>query len=221
MTLDARSRETGKKAARRVRRDGHVPCVLYGAHIDPVHLQVEALPLKRLAFGRSANQVQITMDGQEWNCVLKDVDLHPVTDDPIHADFQALTEGERITITVPLRFIGTPVGQKEGGDTQHVLTQLTVSCLPKDIPGQIEVDISGLQIGEAFHVSDLALENVEIEMNPQQTLVTVVAPTLEPVEPETVGIEIGEEVEAAEGEEFAEGEGEEGEEEDENFEEDL
>ncbi len=223
MTLEARARALGKKAARRVRREGGVPCVLYGHHVDPVHFQVPALPLKRLAFGRSANRVEVTLDGEAWSCVLKVIDLHPITDEPIHADFQVLQEGERIRITVPIRFVGTPAGQKEGGDTQHILTQLDVICFPKDIPAQVEVDVTELDIGEAIHVSDLELENVEIEMNPQQTIVTVVAPTIEPVEPEEPvltleELEEGEMVEAPEGEEeVGLEEGEEGE----DFEEDL
>lgn len=219
--LDARPRELGTKAARKVRYEGNVPCVLYGSNIDPVHFQVPALPLKRLAFGRSANRVQISMDGDQWNCVLKALDMHPVTDEPIHADFQALTAGERITITVPIRFIGTPEGQKEGGDTQHILNELSVSCLPADIPERIEIDVTELMIGDSIHVSDLDVENVEFQMNPEQTIVTVVAPTLEPVEPELgEDVEVGEEVEALEGEEEL-AEGEEGAEEDEDFEDDL
>lgn len=209
--IEGESREVGKTAARKVREEGFVPCVLYSRNVDPVSFKVSALRLKRLAFSRQANQVEVTVDGSSWNCILKDVDLHPITDDPIHADFQVLQEGERVTLTVPIRFLGTPVGQTEGGDTQYALTEIRISCLPKDIPSNIEVDVSELDIGDALHVSDLEVEGVKFEMNPGQTIAVVVAPRVEPVTTtaavtEEELAEEGELVETEEGEELPEGE---------------
>ena len=204
-------RDVGKTATRRIRNQGDVPCVLYSRNVDPVVFKMPAIQLKRLAFSRQANQVEVAVGDQSWNCILKDVELHPITDTPIHADFQVLQEGERVTLTVPVRFLGTPIGQTEGGDTQFSLTEIRISCLPKDIPSNIEVDISELDIGDALHVSDLDVEGVKFEMNPGQTLAVVVAPRVEPVTTTAAAteeelLEEGELVETEEGEPLPEGE---------------
>ena len=216
--IEAKAREAGKKAARAARRDGEVPCVLYGRQVDAVSFQVPELSLRPLIYTDETHRVLIKVDGEEWECIMKDVVMHPVTDRPRHADFQVLQQGELITLTVPIQYHGTPVGQNEGGDTQVVMNEIEVRCLPKDIPSHIDVDISGLDIGDALHVSDLTTEGVEFGSAPGQTLVTVVVPRseeeLEEMEAEA-GIVREEADILEEGEEGAEGEeeGAEGEEE--------
>lgn len=204
INLEATSRDVKKKGARATRREGNVPCVLYGRHVDPVVFQVSEKSLKPLIFTNETHLVNVAMDGDSWDCIVKDLVFHPVTDRPIHVDFQVLQAGEKITLTVPIRYIGTPIGQTEGGVTNFAVTELEISCLPKDIPSQIDVDISGLNINEALHVSDLDLENIEIHALDRQTLVAVVPPRAEEVvEDEDVeGVLLeGEEGEAIEGEE--------------------
>jgi large subunit ribosomal protein L25 len=121
---------------------------------------------------------QVEMDGNTWHCILKDYDLHPLTDRPLHADFQALEEGDTVTLTVPVHYAGIPIGQQNGGDTQQIARELTISVLPGNIPSQIEVDISELAIGDSLHVYDLETD-YEIKTSKNQTLVTVVAPQIE------------------------------------------
>lgn len=216
VNVDAATRETGSKAARSIRREGRVPCILYSRHTEPVAFQMPSLQLKRLAFSRDTQRIEVSVDGEAWPCVLKDFDLHPITDEPIHADFQVLEEGEEIALTVPVQFIGTPVGQTEGGDTQYVLNQIDIACLPGAIPEHIEVNVEALDIGDSLHVYDLDVEGVRFRIRPEQTLVTVVAPFVEPVEEEEPVLteeellEEGELVETAEGEEGEEGEATEG-----------
>lgn len=225
-TIEAEKRETGKRASRQVRRSGNVPCVLYSRSTEPVHFQMPALQLKRLAFTRRTSRIEVNVGGESWSCVLKDIVLHPITDEPRHADFQVLQAGERITLTVPVRFQGVPVGQTEGGDTQVILNEVEVSCLPQDIPTHIEVDIAALDIGDSIHIYDLEVEGVEFEMNPEQTVVTVVAPYVEPDPEELEETLLGEEAMAEEGEladtaEAADGAEATGAEGDEDFDEDL
>jgi large subunit ribosomal protein L25 len=227
--LDAEPRETGKKASRAIRRNENVPCVLYGRDVENVFFQVPALDLRPLIYADATHRVEVTLNGDSWECIMKDIDFDPVSDQPQHVDFQVLLEGEEIKITVPLRFEGVPFGQTEGGDTQLVQTELDVRCLPKDIPDAIEVDISELDIGESIHVEDLEEEGVTFLAQPRQTLVTVVPPTvleLEPEAPEAEEVseeeeaelaEAGEVADTAEAETEAEAEGEA----DEEFEEDL
>lgn len=122
-----------------------------------------------------------------------------------------------VTLIVPVRFHGTPLGQKEGGNTQVVLHEVEVRCLPKDIPSHIDVDISALTIGDAIHVEDLSVEGGELLGRPEQTVVTVVPPRAIEVEEEPeVEFELDEE-----GEPIIPEEGEEGEEDAEGAEEEV
>ncbi len=176
ITINAAPREAGKKGSKSVRRAGNVPCVLYGHNVEPVTFQVPELALKPLIFTSELHVAHIEMEGEAWDCVMKAIDFHPVTDRPIHADFLVLQRGEAVTLTVPVQFHGTPVGQKEGGDTQLLLHEIQVNCLPKDIPSHIDVDIANLQIGDAIHVRDLDVPGVTIVESPDKTVVSVVPP---------------------------------------------
>ena len=177
--IEAKERQPGKKHARAARRAEEVPCVLYGRHVDAVPFQVPELSLRPLIYTSETHRVLIKVNGNEWECILKDVVMHPVTDRPRHADFQVLQQGEKITLTVPIQYHGIPVGQSEGGDTQVIMNEIEVSCLPKDIPSHIDLDISALAIGDALHVSDIESEGLEFGSAPTQTLVTVVPPRTE------------------------------------------
>jgi len=176
--IEAQPRETGSKAARDVRQNDNVPCILYGSAVESTPLQVPIPALNKLIHGRSAPVAEVHLDGESHNCILKDFDLHPITDRPLHADFQALEDGRKVTLTVPIHFQGVPLGQKNGGDTQLIVRELTISVLPENIPAQIDIDIEDLAIGDSIHIYDLDVE-YDIKMADQQTLVTVVAPHIE------------------------------------------
>jgi len=213
-TLQAHPRETGSKAARDIRNDNDVPCILYGRDTDPVPFRVDVNDMNKLIFGRTSPVIDVELDGERWKTILKDFDLHPITDRPQHADFQVLREGRKVTLTVPINYVGIPAGQQEGGDTQIIVRELTISVVPANIPSEIEVDIADLEIGDSIHVYDLDT-TYDVKMSSEQTLVTVVAPHLEavtaPGEEEEVEEEELEEGELPEGEEAAEGEEAEGE----------
>jgi large subunit ribosomal protein L25 len=210
ITLDAQPRELGSSAARAVRRDGDVPCVLYGPHQEPVHFRVPVLALRPLIYTAETHRVTLELDGESYECITKHIDYHPVTDVPVHADFYALTAGEEITMTVPVAIVGAAPGVKAGGILSQPLNELTVRCLPKDIPSSIEVDISELEIGDSIHVSDIAGEGLAIETDPSRTIVSIMAPTAEPVEEDEAGLLL--EGDLPEGEGDGEGEETEGEE---------
>lgn len=196
--IEAQSRETGSKAAREIRENNRVPCVLYGRTVESTPLQIPIAALDKLIYRRTAPVAEVKVDGESWSCILKDYDLHPLTDRPLHADFQALEEGTEVTLTVPVHYTGIPIGQQNGGDTQQIVRELTISVLPENIPAQIEVDVTDLAIGDSIHVYDLDVE-YEVKTAPSQTLVTVVAPqievtpTTEEEEEEEVELELTEE----------------------------
>lgn len=198
ITLDAQSREAGKRAARAARRTGDVPCILYGRHVETVAFQVSEKSLQPLIYTHETHLITVNLDSDSWECVVKDIVFHPVTDRPLHADFQVLQAGEQVTLSVPVRYLGTPIGQTEGGRITYVVNELEVSCLPKDIPSYIDVDVSAVAIGDTIHVSDLNLPNLEIHAPEDQILMTILKPrTLE----ETTTVE-----EPLEGEEALDGE---------------
>ena len=177
ITLDVQPRETGKAAAKAVRRDGLVPCVLYGVHTEPVHFAVETLALRPLIFTTETYRVAVSVDGADHEAILKEVDFHPVTETPIHADFQALTAGELLTMTIPIHLEGTPRGVKGGGVLSQPLNELQIRALPKDIPGHVSIDVTALQVGESIHVEELALgDAIEVLTEAQRTVASVTAP---------------------------------------------
>lgn len=199
ITLDAKPRAVGKKASRAARRDGDVPCVLYGHRIEPVAFQVPEPSLKPLIYTNETHLVKIEVDKEAWECIIKAIEFHPVTDRPMHADFQVLQAGEKITLSVPVQYVGTPIGQTEGGHTAYSVHELDVSCLPKDIPSHIDVDVSEVAIGDVLHVGDLSIEGIEFLAPPEQILMTVLKPRA--VVEEVVDEELleGEEEEGEEG----------------------
>lgn len=189
ITLPIEPRETGKAAARSVRGAGLVPCVLYGSHTEPVHFSATMLDLRPLIYTSETYLVSVTADGNEYECIIKDVDFHPVTDKPIHIDFQALTRGEAITMAIPIHLEGQPQGVKDGGNLSQPLNEIVIRCLPKDIPGHVSIDVTPLVIGDSLHVRDLDLpETIELLTDAVRTIVTVSAPRREE-EPEALAVE--------------------------------
>lgn len=201
----------GKGASRRLRRTGYVPGILYGAGKDPVQLQLphnEVLKhAEHEAFYSQILNLQLPTGSER--VVLKDLQRHPFKAQIMHMDFLRINENEALTMRVPIHFINEDkcVGVKTGGGViSHLMTELEIICLPRDLPEYIEVDVEAVDLGEAVHLSDLNMpENVEIASlahggDASQTVVSVQVPrAIE--EPEDV-VE-GEEVEGAEGAEAA------------------
>lgn len=195
IAIPAQSRTTGKKGARAARRSGAVPCVLYGHHVDPVVFQVSEKSLKPLIHTDQMHLVEVSLNENAWECILKDVAFHPVTDRPVHVDFQVLQAGEKVTLTVPVRFVGTPVGQALGGHTNFVVHELSVTCLPKHIPSQIDVAVEHVDIGGAVHVGDIIEPDLEFGAPDDQVLMTVLRPRAEEEPAEETELVEGEQLE--------------------------
>lgn len=180
--LNATARPAGKGAARAARRNQEVPCVLYGGGLaENVTFQVTELALRPLIYTAETHTVAITVDGQTYDAILKSVVMHPVTDRAFHADFVALKRGEKLKITVPLQTRGTAPAVREGLLLTTSLHELEVTCLPKDIPGHLDVDLSSLAtLTDSIRVGDLTLpDGVTTATDPDTTVVAVVAPAAE------------------------------------------
>ncbi|MGZ4970490.1 MAG: 50S ribosomal protein L25/general stress protein Ctc [Methylobacter sp.] len=152
--------QSGKSAARRARRTGNVPAVIYGGHGEPRMLLLSHNEvIKHLAHEAVYSHIlDINVDGRTEKVVLKGVQRHPAKFQILHMDFLRVTMSEALKVHVPLHFINeqTSVGGKKGGIVTHAMIDVEVSCLPAALPDYIEVDLSGLDIGESIHLSDIA-----------------------------------------------------------------
>ena len=167
--LRAESRtELGKGASRRLRRSGRIPGTVYGASKDPQSISLshdEVLhQLDHEAFYSSV--LTLNVDAQSEQVVVKDLQRHPYKPDILHIDFLRIDEKQKITMRVPLHFLNEQqcVGVKSGGGViSRIMTELEISCLPKDLPEYIDVDLADVNLGESVHLSDIVLpEGVEI-----------------------------------------------------------
>ena len=162
--------DKGKGASRRLRRTGYVPGILYGSDKDPVSIQLEHNDVLKHTELEAFYSHILTLklpNGSE-RVVLKDMQRHPYKAQVMHMDFLRVRENEVLTMRVPLHFINeeTCVGVKDhGGVVSHLMTELEILCLPRDLPEYIEVDVIGLDVGDSLHLSDLKIpEGVEIAM---------------------------------------------------------
>ncbi|MBW1977599.1 MAG: 50S ribosomal protein L25 [Deltaproteobacteria bacterium] len=195
-TLSARIREDkGKGVARKLRRAKQVPAVFYGPNATPLKLVVDDGDLKAiLRETRGENvllQLQIeSKSGTDSKTVmLKELQTDPIKPVYLHADFYEISMDRELTLEIPIHLINTPVGVTRGGILQQVRRELNVSCLPGKVVEFIEVDVSGLDIGDAVHVSDIKLpEGIKSNEEPHLTVAVVSAPTVtaEKVEEEEV-----------------------------------
>jgi len=186
-------RRTGnrKGVARKLRRDGKVPAVLYGPKRATVSIAVVTDEfVRKLAHLEGSHLIRLVQDGRDAELhdkmvLLREMQRHPVTAEVLHADFYEVDLTERLTVSVPLRFVGKPVGVVDGGILQPIQREVEVECLPTEIPEFIEIDVSALHIHEAVHVGELRLpEGVTALGDAARPLVTVLPPTVEekPVE---------------------------------------
>ncbi len=184
LTLPAEARErSGKGAPRQLRRQGRVPAVIYGGKEEPTMIHVEEKELiKQLDTGHFMNSiVELEVDGKKLRTLPKDVALHPVTDRPEHVDFLRLAKGGKIEVSVPVVFLNEEAspGLKKGGVLNVVRHELELVCENDKIPGEIEVDVTGKEVGDSIHISEVQLpagsESAITDRN--FTIATLVAPS--------------------------------------------
>jgi large subunit ribosomal protein L25 len=160
--VNAQSRsDTGKGASRRLRRSGLLPGIVYGAHQEPTMISLQHHELIHTLENEAfySNLLTLKVDGKAQTVVLKDLQRHPAKPFILHVDFQRVQADEKIRLHVPIHFINEEScpGIKAGGQASHVMADVEISCLPKDLPEFIEVDMSTLEMGTILHASELAL----------------------------------------------------------------
>jgi len=167
--LTAEFRETqGKGASRRLRREGKVPAILYGGHSEARALTLSHQKLVIMLENERfySTILSLKVGDQTQNAILKDVQRHPYKNAIVHIDFQRVEDNQKIRMSIPLHFVGAAVSpgvKTQGGLVSHLRNEVEVSCLPKDLPEFIEVDMSALSLNESIHMSQLKIpEGVEL-----------------------------------------------------------
>ncbi|MCM3715790.1 50S ribosomal protein L25/general stress protein Ctc [Halalkalibacter oceani] len=185
--LKASPREDLKgSATRQLRKDGYVPAVLYGNKIESQPVSVEGVDFLKTVREVGKNGLfSLEVSGKNKHQVMiHDLQIDPLKNEYLHIDFFEVDMTSEIDAAVPVRLTGEAPGEKEGGIVSHLMYEISVKCLPSDIPEEISVDISGLAIGDSIQVADIrSTVQVEITSDDEETIVTVQPPAAE-VEPE-------------------------------------
>lgn len=191
--------EIGKQAAKRLRRSGKTPGIYYmhGEESVPISLDNKEL---YLVIHHEASIIDLKFDsGDKSKCVIREIQWHPVQDTPVHVDLMGIKMTEKGQFEVPVHLTGNPVGVKQqGGVLEQIIREISVECLPGDIPEHLEVDVTDLEIGDAIRVDQLEIDKVKILTDPSQSIAIVRAPRVveeedavagedEAAEPEVVG----------------------------------
>ena len=165
--------DVGKKATKAVRKEGSIPCVMYGGD-SPVHFAVKHNDVKALIYTPEFKLAEVSVDGNANKCIIKDITFHPVTDAITHIDFLRLVEGRKMKVEVPIKFVGTSPGVKAGGTMQQSVRRVKLKTTPANLVNSVTVSIDNLELGGAVRIRDIQpMEGVEV-MNPPGTPVASV-----------------------------------------------
>ena len=173
---------TGKKAAKELRKEGLVPCNLYGEKKDEKGLPealsfaIPATQLRKVVYSPDVYVVNVTIDGETHKAVMKEIQFHPTTDAVLHIDFFEVNETKPITIGIPVKLTGHAQGVRDGGRLSQAVRTLNVTAPYKQIPEVLNVDVTELKLGKAIKVAELNFEGLEIA-TPAQVVVCSVKAT--------------------------------------------
>ena len=202
--LDSKLREKSSKGIlRKQRKNGFIPAIVYGHNEPNVSIWIDEKSFTKILHTKSGPNILIKLNlgnGDVKTVIIKEIQRNVLTHKPIHIDFLVVSMKEKIEVNVPIKVVGEAPGVKiSGGILEHILRELTIRCLPNEIPEFIEVDVSKLNIGDSILVKDLPeLKNIEILSDKNSIIVNVVSPTrieetpvsvmeqLTPTEPEVI-----------------------------------
>lgn len=166
--LTGKKREAlGKKASKALRKEGYVPCNLYGEELvdgKPVSLAFAASfsELRKLIYTPHIYVIRIVIDGTPHTAVMKEIQFHPVTDAPLHVDFYEVNDQKPITIGIPVKLVGLAQGVRDGGRMNLSIRKINVTAPYQQIPEHLDVDVTALKIGKSIKVGDLSYEGIEL-----------------------------------------------------------
>jgi large subunit ribosomal protein L25 len=162
----------GKKDAKAARVAGRVPCVLYGSG-EQYYFSVRDVDIEKIVFSPDVYKVELEIEGMKKVAIIQELQIHPVKDKVQHVDFLELSDDKLVKIGIPVKLVGRSRGVMNGGRLQQVFRKLKVQALPKDLPSEIEIDISPIRIGQSRRVSDVSIPGVTL-LDPQNAVVVSV-----------------------------------------------
>jgi large subunit ribosomal protein L25 len=193
LSAEART-ETGKGVARKLRSAGRVPAVVYGHARQPQALSLQTRELEKLlsSISTGSTVVELTLGGATTKTLIREVQRHPFKKQILHVDFQELVAGEKVTVEIPLVFVGTPEGVRlSGALLEQILHSIEVLVDPANIPNHIDVDVTNLAMGHSLHVNELSLPaGLEVLTEQDATVCAVVAPRAVVEETPAEGVEV-------------------------------
>lgn len=205
VSLSGSPRENvGKQDAKRLRREGLVPVVLYGGK-NQLFASVKHIDLEKIIISPDVFHIELSMEDKKYSCIVQEVQFHPVTDEILHVDLLDVFADKPVVVPMPIRLVGNSIGVKNGGRLLQNLRKIRVRALVDDIPDYIEIDITKLRIGKAIRIEDLNFPKLEFLQSPNAVVVAVktaraaIVDDVEEDEDEE-GEETAEGAEAAEGE---------------------
>ncbi|GAB5401071.1 MAG: 50S ribosomal protein L25/general stress protein Ctc [Aureisphaera sp.] len=164
ITINGSQRESvGKVSTKALRNAGKVPCVVYGGE-TPIHFSADEIAFKNLVYTPNVHTVVISLeDGTKVECILQDIQFHPVNDRILHIDFYQIFDEKEVTMNIPVKITGNSRGVRNGGVLRIVNRKLRVKALPKDLPDFIEADITEMRIGAKMYVTAIEQEKFSIQ----------------------------------------------------------
>lgn len=164
--------QLGTKYSKQLRADGNVPCILYGGE-EIFHFHSPAYLFRELLYTPDAYIVKLNVEGVEKNCVLREAQYHPVSDNILHVDLLEIFDDKPVVIDIPVKLMGVSAGVLAGGRMVIKNKKLKVKAFAKDLPDYIEVDITNLEVGKSTKVKDLPAGKYEVLNNPNVTIASV------------------------------------------------
>ena len=176
LKLAVQTREIGNKSARKnLRKSGQIPAIIYSEGQPGIPISVPTNEFFKL-YKKSIGEVAVfnlMFDGKEHHAIVKARQIHPVTRDFVHIDFFELQKDKEMALSIPITFVGTPVSLKTGGVLEKSILRLNISCIPKNIPEEITLNIAEMNIGDTIYVKDIKVKNVVLTDSKNEPIVSV------------------------------------------------
>ena len=167
--------DTGKKATKLLRKEGLIPCNLYGEAETALSFSTSMSEIRKAIYTPDVYVVNLNIDGKEHKAIIKELQFHPTTDALLHADFYEINEKKAITIGIPVKLNGLAQGVRDGGKINLSIRKINVTAPYEQIPEILNIDVTNLQLGKAIKVGELSFEGLEIATSPEVVVCSVKA----------------------------------------------
>ncbi len=164
--------EVGKKSTKALRRQGHVPCVVYGGE-TPIHFEAHENEFRKIVYTDRVYIIKINLGDKQITSIMKDIQFNPITDKIRHIDFQEVGDVKPVILDIPVNYMGQPVGAQAGGNFNKRRRYLKAKGMLADLPNTIDVDVTSLKIGQSLRIGSVEAEGVVILDKPELTLCSV------------------------------------------------